>query len=136
MSHLLLNGDCITYDTSDTVRRWSVLQLPVHEASKVTVKSLIPADQLVGESESWHEPSVEKKEAVSESPVALRLMYVQQTYLFFSQKMEANDPEKKMPSTAAKAITLSPKDAVVEEIHCKAQSAFFLTHGTTRSMNK
>lgn len=28
--------------------------------------------------------------------------------LFFSQKMEAKDPEKKMPSTAAKATTRSP----------------------------
>lgn len=29
--------------------------------------------------------------------------------LFFSQKIEAKDPEKKIPSTAAKATTLSPK---------------------------
>ncbi|AAA48019.1 putative F ORF B [Vaccinia virus Copenhagen] len=27
---------------------------------------------------------------------------------FLSQNMEANDPEKKIPSTAAKAISLSP----------------------------
>lgn len=30
--------------------------------------------------------------------------------LFFNQKIEAKDPEKKIPSTAAKATTLSPKD--------------------------
>ncbi len=28
--------------------------------------------------------------------------------LFFSQKMEAKEPEKKIPSTAAKATTRSP----------------------------
>lgn len=28
--------------------------------------------------------------------------------LFFSQKIEAKEPEKKMPSTAAKATTRSP----------------------------
>ena len=30
--------------------------------------------------------------------------------LFFSQKMAAKDPEKKIPSTAAKATTRSPED--------------------------
>lgn len=30
------------------------------------------------------------------------------TYLFFSQKMAAKEPEKKIPSTAANATTLSP----------------------------
>ncbi len=30
--------------------------------------------------------------------------------LFFSQKIEAKDPEKKIPSTAAKATTLSPEN--------------------------
>lgn len=40
----------------------------------------------------------------------LRLSAVS-THLFFSQKMDAKDPEKKMPSTAAKAITRSPKVA-------------------------
>ncbi|TRY55965.1 hypothetical protein DNTS_011346, partial [Danionella cerebrum] len=31
---------------------------------------------------------------------------------FLSQKIEAKDPEKKMPSTAAKATTRSPKDTI------------------------
>lgn len=30
--------------------------------------------------------------------------------LFFSQNIAAKDPEKKIPSTAAKATTLSPGD--------------------------
>ena len=30
------------------------------------------------------------------------------SHLFFSQKMAANEPEKKIPSTAAKATILSP----------------------------
>lgn len=49
--------------------------------------------------------------------------------------MEANEPEKKMPSTAAKAMILSPKVAVVEPIHCRAHSAFFLTQGTASKHN-
>ena len=41
------------------------------------------------------------------------------TYLFFNQKMEAKDPEKKMPSTAAKAITRSPNVAFDTEKRIK-----------------
>lgn len=55
---------------------------------------------------------------------------------FFSQKMEAKEPEKKMPSTAAKAIILSPKVAVVEPIHLSAHSAFFFTQGTAEDNNQ
>ena len=58
--------------------------------------------------------------------------YVKYAYRFFSQKMEANEPEKKMPSTAAKAMILSPKVAVVEPIHFNAHSAFFFTQGTVK----
>ena len=47
---------------------------------------------------------------------------------FFSQKIDANDPEKNIPSTDAKAITLSAYDALL--IQFKAQLAFFLTAGT------
>ncbi len=41
--------------------------------------------------------------------------------LFFSQKIEAKDPEKKIPSTAAKATTLSPenKDLLTQTIKKK-----------------
>lgn len=48
---------------------------------------------------------------------------------FFSQKIEAKLPEKKMPSTAAKATMRSPKVADLLAIHCRAQSAFFFTQG-------
>ena len=64
--------------------------------------------------------------------------------------MEANEPEKNIPSTAANAITRSPKVACgdkdsckvispqgvdhtltfLELIHCNAQSAFFFIQGT------
>ena len=47
---------------------------------------------------------------------------------FLSQKIAANDPEKKMPSTDAKAITLSAYDALL--IQFKAHFAFFFTAGT------
>lgn len=43
--------------------------------------------------------------------------------------MEAKEPEKKIPSTAAKATNLSAKESL-PEIHLKAQSAFFLIQGT------
>jgi hypothetical protein len=49
--------------------------------------------------------------------------------LFFSQKMDAKLPEKKIPSTAAKATTLSPKVAESWQIQFKAQSAFLFTQG-------
>jgi hypothetical protein len=39
---------------------------------------------------------------------------------FFNQKIEAKDPEKKIPSTAANATKRSPNTAVGEEIHFKA----------------
>lgn len=45
--------------------------------------------------------------------------------------MEAKEPEKKMPSTAAKATRRSAKEPL-DEIHLKAQSAFFLMQGTIK----
>lgn len=51
---------------------------------------------------------------------------------FLSQKIDANDPEKKMPSTAAKAMSRSPNTAFGSEIQRNAQSAFFLMQGTAR----
>ena len=48
--------------------------------------------------------------------------------LFLSQKMEQKLPEKKMPSTAAKATILSPK-LVFESIQRSAHSALFFTQG-------
>ena len=49
--------------------------------------------------------------------------------LFFNQKIAANEPEKNIPSTAAKATTRSAYVAFLSAIHLRAQSAFFLTHG-------
>jgi len=45
--------------------------------------------------------------------------------LFLSQKIEQNDPEKKIPSTAAKATSLYWKELVLF-IHFIAQLAFSL----------
>lgn len=44
--------------------------------------------------------------------------------------MDANEPLKKIPSTAANAISRQPKVESLSEIHLSAQSAFFLMHGT------
>jgi hypothetical protein len=49
--------------------------------------------------------------------------------LFFNQKIEAKEPEKKIPSTAAKAINRSAKLDRSSEIHLSAHAAFFWIHG-------
>lgn len=49
---------------------------------------------------------------------------------FFSQKIAANEPEKKIPSTAANAHSRSPYVALLLFIHFIAQSAFLFTHGS------
>ena len=51
---------------------------------------------------------------------------------FLSQKMEANDPEKKIPSTAAKATRRSANVEFLSAIQRRAHSAFALMQGTTR----
>ena len=48
---------------------------------------------------------------------------------FFNQKMAQNEPEKKIPSTAAKATSLAAKESW-ESIHFIAHSAFLPTMGT------
>ena len=55
---------------------------------------------------------------------------------FLSQKMDAKDPEKKMPSTAAKAMSRSPKVERRSAIHVRAQSAFFLMQGIVSMASK
>jgi hypothetical protein len=45
--------------------------------------------------------------------------------------MEAKEPEKKIPSTAAKAIRRSAKEPLLE-IHLKAQAAFLVMQGTEK----
>lgn len=45
-----------------------------------------------------------------------------------------NEPEKKMPSTAAKAINRSPKVDRSSEIHFNAQLAFLAIQGTTKKL--
>lgn len=50
---------------------------------------------------------------------------------FLSQKIDANDPEKKIPSTAAKAIKRSAKESLLE-INLKAHAAFLVIQGTDR----
>jgi hypothetical protein len=46
--------------------------------------------------------------------------------------MDANEPEKKMPSTAANATRRSPKTEQSSEIQVSAHSAFFWMQGTAR----
>jgi hypothetical protein len=48
---------------------------------------------------------------------------------FFIQKMKVNEPEKKVPSTAANAIRRSPKVDCSSEIHWRAHSALGLIQG-------
>lgn len=49
---------------------------------------------------------------------------------FFNQKIAAKEPEKKIPSTAAKATSRSPKVEFSSEIQRRAHSAFLLMQGT------
>ena len=49
---------------------------------------------------------------------------------FFNQKIEAKEPEKKIPSTAANATNLSPNTARGSDIHFNAHSALRVIHGT------
>ena len=56
---------------------------------------------------------------------------------FFNQNIAANDPEKKIPSTTAKATSLVAKEARRSFIHFRAQSAFFLITGiVSTALNK
>eukprot|EP01137_Pigoraptor_chileana_P010999 Opistho-2@61229 len=55
---------------------------------------------------------------------------------FLSQKMAANDPLKKMPSTAANAMMRSAKEALLWLIHRIAHSAFLRTHGSVSTALK
>ncbi|KAL7358325.1 hypothetical protein ACKS0A_02304 [Histoplasma ohiense] len=48
---------------------------------------------------------------------------------FFSQKIEAKDPLKNMPSTAAKATRRCAKVESLSSIHRMAQSAFLRMQG-------
>lgn len=141
--YLDFNSDCFTNDVPDF--EWSRLvpELGVEEAGKVTVQPLVPADELVRECETGHETPAEGK---NENVVRLGMRHTelvrknstewqQSTHLFFNQKMDANDPEKKIPSTAAKAITLSPNVAChgggtnSEAIHTTGEEACMQKHG-------
>jgi hypothetical protein len=53
---------------------------------------------------------------------------------FLSQKIEAKDPEKKMPSTAANAMSRSAKVVRWSEIHLRAHWAFLWIAGTARAL--
>jgi hypothetical protein len=55
---------------------------------------------------------------------------------FLSQKIEANEPEKKMPSTAAKAMRRSANVERVSVIHLRAHEAFFWMHGMVSMASK
>ena len=58
--YLHFDGHCLTDDRPDFHGRWLVLQFSVQKTGKVAVESLIPANQLIGEGQSRHQPSVEK----------------------------------------------------------------------------
>jgi hypothetical protein len=49
---------------------------------------------------------------------------------FFSQNIDAKEPLKKMPSTAAKATRREAKVEFLSQIQRIAQSAFFRMQGT------
>lgn len=75
------------------------------------MKTLVSADQLVGESESMHKTPLQTKKK------SYNLKKDNTANLFFIQNMDANDPEKNMPSTAANATMRSAKDAWGGEVN-------------------
>jgi hypothetical protein len=55
---------------------------------------------------------------------------------FFGQKTDANEPEKKLRSMAAKATNHSAKVDFLSEIQCIAQSALRLMQGMVLTASK
>ena len=55
---------------------------------------------------------------------------------FLNQKIDANEPEKKMPSMATNASRRSANIDPRSEIHVRAQSTFFLTQGIVSTASK
>jgi hypothetical protein len=97
------------------------------ETSEIGVQSLVPRDQLVGEGQTGHQTTLLQPEDGS-------LEYAYKWSASTRQKQShlrlTKDPEKKIPSTAAKAISRSAKVDLVSEIHLRAQSAFLAIQGT------
>lgn len=126
----MLNFDRFSDDAFDSVGVRSSFEVREEEASEVGVESFISGDKFVlyeGRSKSARRPPwvgnrMRRTEKVSPG----------MRPRFLSQKIEAKDPEKKIPSTAAKATRRSPKTDCSSLIHLSAQSAFLAMQGTGR----
>lgn len=130
---LLLDLDGFGDDACNAMRSGTTFKVRKEEAGKVGVEAFVTRDELVlrGEGVSmasmiYIQPASELTEKVKPG-ISPR---------FLSQKMDANDPEKNMPSTAANAMSRSPNTAFGSEIHRNAQSAFFLMQGTVRGESR
>lgn len=56
--YLLFNSHSINNDSADSFRGRLGLQLRVEKTGKVTMESFVSADQLVGESQAWHQSTL------------------------------------------------------------------------------
>ena len=110
------------------MRSGTALEVRKEEAGKIGVKTFVARDELVLRGKCVSVASMSN----TLGSVPTEKVKPGMSPRFLSQKMEANDPEKKIPSTAANAISRSPNTAFGSEIHRKAQSAFFLMQGTAR----
>lgn len=107
--HHLLDLHGVLDDVADRLCGRFVHQVFEHQTGKIAVQALKGAEKqdalftAAGPGDNpW--PSVTSSLLMS----SLEKVRPGIRPLFFSQKMEAKDPEKKMPSTAAKATTRSP----------------------------
>lgn len=123
---LFLDVDRLGDDLTDPMRRRSALEVREEQAGKVGVEALVARDELVlgeGIGRQQQISSAKSREHTENVKPGMRPR-------FLSQKMEANEPEKKMPSTAAKATRRSAKTARGSLIHFSAHSALRVMHGT------
>jgi hypothetical protein len=125
----LLDLDRLGNDLGDAMRGWSALEVGEEKAGKVGVETFVSRDELVlrDKTVNWKAPGARNETQRTENVkpgIKPR---------FLSQKIEAKEPEKKMPSTAANATSRSAKTARGSEIHRSAHSAFLVMQGTVAS---
>ena len=104
--NLNINGFCD--DTADDVLTSTTKELVVEQTGEVAV-----------------EPFVREMSSLEKVKPGIKPR-------FLSQKMAQNEPEKKMPSTAAKATKRSAKEPRLRESHLRAQSPFSGPRGRSR----
>ena len=124
----MFDFDRFSDDALDSVGMRSSFEVGEEEAGKVGVKSFVSGDEFVLKESDASQRQLLK--ATKERDKHTEKVSPGMRPRFLSQKIEAKDPEKKIPSTAAKATRRSPKTDCSSLIHLSAQSAFLAMQGT------